>query len=426
MTQQDDYLRPFTQTTTNKQNKIRTFLLGFSLLILLIGCSPQAEETIPQDTNDTPTQTAIPAEPTATAPVPTPTAIKPTPISQSDLDIYLDALVEAGFAGSILVTQHGETLINDAYGLADIANELPITTATVFDSGSLSKQFTAAAILQLQEQRLLELDDTLADYFDDVPEDKASITIHQLLTHTSGLPGYVYNGDFEETSRDEAQAMAFQAELVTEPGTEHLYSDTGYGLLAIIVELVSGQDFTTYLHDNLFTPAGMESTGFYNDPRWNKLTVANGYFNGEDFGTAATRPGPYWGLLGFGGVLSTTGDFYKWGESLKNHTILAKESVDKLFTPYVQEFEDGDSYYGYGWAVLDHEEYGRVIFHDGATDSQNAVMIMVEKEDTVIIVMSNQIEESATNETFYGTDTGFALGISLLSGDYSTLPDYAQ
>ena len=418
MTQQDHQKR-------QKENLFALFLC-LNLLFLLIGCSPQNEESLPQAAPTAiPTQEEPENTPTALPTKTEPSAELPTE-DTSELQTYLETVVDAGFAGSILVTQHGEVLIDNAYGMADTVNDVPITTNTVFDSGSLSKQFTAAAILLLHEQGLLGLDDTLANYFDDVPDDKANITIHQLLTHTSGLPGYVYDGDFEETSRDEAQQMVFQAELLSEPGTEHLYSDTGYGLLAIIVELVSGQDFTTYLHDNLFTPAGMESTGFYNNPRWNNQTVANGYLNGEDYGSAATRPGPYWGLLGFGGVLSTTGDFYKWGESLKNHTILSKESVDKLFTPYVQEFEDGDSFYGYGWVVLDHEEYGRVIFHDGATDSQNALMVMVEKEDTVIIVMSNKIEESASTETFYGTDTGFALGISLLNGDYSTLPVYAQ
>ena len=420
MTKQKQNTRPFTQIISGRQNIIRTIPFCLSLLILLIACSPQVNENEPTATHNDqvmPTHTPVAQEPTK---------IVPTATDSSELDAYLDTLADAGFSGTILIAQQGQIVADKAYGYADIANEIPITTETVFDSGSLSKQFTAAAILHLQEQGLLQLDNTLADFFENVPADKADITIHQLLTHTAGFPGYVYIDDITATSRGEAQAMAFQAELLSEPGTEHFYSDTGYGVLAIIVELVSGQSFQTYLRENLFTPAGMENTGFYNDPRWQNLTVANGYNNDTDFGTAATRPGPYWGLLGFGGVLTTSGDLYKWGDSLKNHAILTEESVNKLFTPYVREFEGEDSFYGYGWVVLDTEEYGRVIFHDGATDSQNAIMIMAEDYDTTIIVMSNRIDETPDREVFYGSDTGIAVGMSYLSNDFSILPEYAQ
>ena len=420
MTDRIQNTRPLTQIITGKQNKIRATFFCLSLFILLIACSPQVNENEPAQANNDqamPTHTPVQQEPIEIAPMAT---------KSSDFDAYLDTLADAGFSGTILIAQQGQIVADKAYGYANIADEVPITTQTVFDSGSLSKQFTAAAILHLQEQVHLQLDDTLADFFENVPADKADITIHQLLTHTAGFPGYVYIDDFTATSRDEAQEMAFQAELLSEPGTEHFYSDTGYGILAIIVELVSGQSFQTYLHENLFAPAGMENTGFYNDPRWDNLTVANGYNNDTDFGTAATRPGPYWGLLGFGGVLTTSGDLYKWGQGLKAHTILTEESVNKLFTPYVREFEGEDSFYGYGWVVLDTEEYGRVIFHDGATDSHNAIMIMAEDHDTTIIVMSNRIDETADREVFYGTDTGIAVGRSYLSNDFGILPEYAQ
>ncbi|MFK7806131.1 MAG: serine hydrolase domain-containing protein [Anaerolineae bacterium] len=325
---------------------------------------------------------------------------------------YMDQLKESDFAGAILVAQKGEVIYQAGIGLADVDDQVAITPQTVFDIGSLSKQFTAAAILHLEQQGKLSVDDTLDMYFAEIPADKAEITLHQLLTHSAGLPPYVYAGDFVETSRDEAQKLALEAELEFEPSSEYLYSDTGYGLLATIIEIVSGQSFPDYLHQNLFDPAGMVQTGFYNDAKWLELTVANGYNNGQDFGSAATRPGPYWGLIGFGGVLSTTGDLYLWSQALAENKILSAASREKLFTPYVQEYDDGPSFYGYGWVIepLPTEAEQTLIWHDGATDSQNAIMLIAPDFDqTVIIVLSNKIDESLFSENFYGIDAGFEI-----------------
>lgn len=344
-----------------------------------------------------------------------------------EIETYLHQLNEAGFSGAVLVAQNGDILFEQGYGLADVADQLPNTPETVFDSGSLSKQFTAAAILHLAEKGLLQLDDTLSTFFADLPEDKAEITLHQLLTHTSGLPEYVYGGDFENIDREEAQQLALAANLEISPGTEYLYSDTGYGLLAIIIEIVSGQPFQTYLKQHLFDPAGMVHTGFYNDPQWTEQIVAHGYNSGQDFGSAATRPGPYWGILGFGGILTTVGDLYLWNLALKNNTVLNNQSVTRLFTPYIKEYPDGESYYGYGWVIEEIPEQGQLIWHDGATDSQNAVMLMYgDMNQTVVIVLSNRIDEALFSETFYGSDTGFSLGAAVLRNDFSSFPEYAH
>ncbi len=126
---------------------------------------------------------------------------------ESQIQSYLDRLEEAGFSGAVLIAQNGEVIFKNGYGLADRKKYIPITSETVFDTGSLSKQFTAAAIVHLEEQGKLQVTDTLANFFDNVPSDKADITLHQLLTHSSGLPPYVYQGDFVKTSRKEARAF---------------------------------------------------------------------------------------------------------------------------------------------------------------------------------------------------------------------------
>ena len=369
--------------------------------------------------------------------------LKPNQL-ESQIRAYLDQLEKAGFSGAVLVAQNGEVVFKNGYGLADRKKYIPITSETVFDIGSLSKQFTAAAILHLEEQGKLQVTDTLTNFFDNVPSDKANITLHQLLTHSSGLPTYVYQDDFVETSREEAIKLAFDAKLKFPPGKQYLYSDTGYGLLAAIVEIISGKPFQVYLREHLFNPVGMIHTGFYNDPRWQEmtvgdapsqraypttvLTVAHGYNNQKDFGSAATRLGPSWGLLGFGGILTTVEDLYLWNTALENNLILSQKSTTKLFTPYIKENNKDESYYGYGWAIEKSPEYGKIISHDGATDSQNAIFLKYDDPNkTLVVVLSNRIDGGLfRREIFYGTDTGIILGENILKDNFSNFPDYVR
>ena len=388
------------------------------LLSLLFGCYPAAEN-FPQDQIDS----------NQTQKINKNNQFTPSELSNK-IETYLDQLEESGFSGAVLVAQNNKIVFEKGYGLADRKNKIPITSQTVFDSGSLSKQFTATAILHLEEQGQLQLEDTLAKFFDDVPSDKANITLHQLLTNSSGLPEYADEGDFAKTSRKQGIKLAFNAKLEFQPGTDYLYSNAGYGLLAAIVEITSGKSFQTYLKQNLFEPAGMLHTGFYNDPQWENLPVARGYNNDKDLGSAATRPGPYWGVLGSGGVLTTVGDLYLWNVALENNLILSQESTKKLFTPHIKEDKDGKSYYGYGWAVENIPRQGKMISHDGAGDSHNGVFIKYgDANNTLVVVLSNRIDEKGLfrkTETFYGIDTGRVLGSNILENDFSKLPEYAR
>lgn len=344
------------------------------------------------------------------------------------IEKYLDRLEDKGFSGAVLVAQNNEIILKSGYGLAERQNNVLITPETVFDTGSLSKQFTAAAILHLEEQGLLKVEDTLAKFFENVPQDKAKITLHQLLTHSSGLPRYVYQGDFSKTSRKEAISLALNSKLKHQPGEKYLYSDTGYGLLAAIIEITSAQSFKSHLKQHLFEPVGMKQTGFYNDPQWNSMNVAHGYYNQKDYGSAAQCPGPYWGILGFGGVLTTVEDLYLWNTALENNLVLSEESTTKLFTPYIKEEKDGTSYYGYGWAIEELPKHGKKISHDGSGDSQNAILIKyAQYHNTLVIVLSNCIAGGLfRKEIFYGIDTGIVLGENILKRDFTKLPSYAR
>lgn len=399
------------------------FVIFFSFLTPLYGCGSQENNSLDNQASSE-NQTGLNNNKVTSIETKETTAKR----LEYQVSSYMERLKENDFSGAVLVGQNNKIIFENGYGLADRKNRIPITSKTVFDSGSLSKQFTAAAILHLEEQGKLKVEDTLTKFFDNVPSDKAKITLHQLLTHSSGLPEYAFNSDFAKLSRQKAQKLAFKARLKTSPGTKYLYSDTGYGLLAIIVEVVSGKSFQDYLTDNLFKPANMLNTGFYNDPQWSQVTVAHGYANGKDFGSAAKRPGPYWGLLGFGGVLTTVEDLYLWNTALEKNLILSRKSTKKLFAPHIKENEGEKSYYGYGWAIEEMPGYGKMISHDGATDSQNAIFIKYgDSNHTVVIVLSNRIVQGwFSKETFYGTQTGETLGINILKNDFRTLPDYAN
>lgn len=182
------------------------------------------------------------------------------------LDRYLTRLTPFGFAGVVLVAENGQVALSKGYGLANQAKQVPNTPETILGILSVSKQFTAAAIMTLEMQGKLHTSDPVAIHLSNVPEDKRGITIHHLLTHTSGI----VSGSaryFEDRSREGIVRVAFAEPLAFKPGESFLYSNIGYALAATIVEEVSGESFDQYLQEHLFGPAGMQNTGLRN-ARW--------------------------------------------------------------------------------------------------------------------------------------------------------------
>ncbi len=234
---------------------------------------------------------------------------------RTKLDDYILTAVEAGFSGAVMVVKGGDVILHDGYGLADREKNIPVGKDTVFDIGSITKRFTRAAILKLEEQGKLKRSDFLSTVIDNVPDDKAEITIEQILEHTAGFHEYHdTRGDFEEMDREKALKTILNQKLRFEPGDHMEYSNSGYGLLAVIIELVSGQSYPSFLKENLFKPAGLTRTGFYRDPLWEEDEVAIGY-EGRKIGK---KNSPYywpymtWALIGGGGMVSSVGELYKW------------------------------------------------------------------------------------------------------------------
>ncbi|HXB55666.1 MAG TPA: serine hydrolase domain-containing protein [Vicinamibacteria bacterium] len=309
------------------------------------------------------------------------------------LDSYFEGLETGGFSGTVLVARKGKLLLHKGYGLADRRGKLPCTTETVFDIGSITKQFTAAAILKLEMAGKLRVEDPLAKHLEGVPEDKAGVTLHHLLTHTSGLDHY-YGKDDEYAPRDLAVRLFLRMPLITPSGAKYRYSNAGYSLLAAVVEKLSGKPYEAYLREVFFEPTGMTKTG-YILPRWNVLELSRNYNGETDNGWTFNRnwgpEGPYWHLFGNGGILTTSGDLYKWEQALMSDRVLSPEARRKLWTPHVPESDTGLSSYGYGWRVGKTDHGTAYSGHGGGSSYGVAAAYFRFPDDGLLmIVLSNQ------------------------------------
>lgn len=335
----------------------------------------------------------------------------------SKLEQYLSRLAKLGFSGTVLVAKDGKVLLEKGYGMADRERKIPMAADSVISIGSITKQFTAAAILKLEMAGKLRVDEPIGRFFPGAPPEKAAITIHQLLTHSAGLESDYGPTDYEAVSRDEIIRRVMAAPLRTPPGKQYFYSNAGYSLLAAIVEILSGQSYETYLRENLFVPAGMKATGY--KVAWRDGQVAHGYVDGKDWGTILDKPwdkdGPYWNLRGNGGIHSTAGDMYRWHLALEGDKILSKAAKEKYFKPYVPEGPEGQSYYAYGWAIFETPRKTRLVAHNGGNGVFAADFRRYVDENVVIYAASNA-EPSAIALTE-------VLPAIVFGGDYAMPPD---
>ncbi len=308
------------------------------------------------------------------------------------LDDYLSRAAALGFAGAVLVARDGRVILRKGYGLANRERGIPVTAETVFDIGSITKQFTAAAVLKLEEQGRLGVNDPIRRYLDGVPPDKAGITIHHLLTHSAGLRD-AFGDDYEVMTRDSLVALVLGSDLLWEPGLRYRYSNAGYSLLGAIVEKLSGRPYEVFLRDELFEPAGLTQTG-YRLPDWPEERVAHGYRRELDWGTPLDKlwaeDGPYWNLRSNGGLLSTVGDLYRWNRALEGDAVLSQLSRDKMFTPQVPEDEARTSFYGYGWAITPTTRGTNLIWHNGGNGFFFADFRRYVDEGVVLIFATNE------------------------------------
>ncbi len=317
-----------------------------------------------------------------------------------DLNSYLQQQSDAGFSGAVLVVKQNKIILDKTYGGA---SKLGLTPA--FWIASNSKSFVAAAILKLQEQGKLSVNDPITRFFKDVPSEKQQITIHQLLTHTSGLRHrYAADGI---TEREKAVQSILAAPLGWKAGEGYHYSNDGYNLLAAIVEIASKRSFEDYMRAEIIKPAGLSKTGLWGYE--NKITIAPvaNLKNTENIGPTIYKAGKSvanWGYRGASGMYSTAPDLYRWLLALKKNKILNPGSREQLWGKQVlieKISPNEEQFYGYGWAVRFKDGKRFYVRHTGNEDwlGHNSFMCLFENGDAYV-VLSNA---GANKDTAWGS-----------------------
>jgi CubicO group peptidase (beta-lactamase class C family) len=304
-----------------------------------------------------------------------------TPLGQT-LDSYMNDIVNAGwFQGAILVARDGQIIISKGYGMADAEHGTPNTAQTRFRLASVTKQFTAAAIVILQARGKLNVQNTICTYLPNCPDAWRDITILHLLTHTSGLPNYTDFSSYEPSQMqpatpDELIARFRDLPLLYAPGTAYSYENSDYVLLGRIVEQVSGQPYADFLRDAIFAPLQMRDSGVDAG-----LGIGPGYavgyggFNEKAPALDAST------LFSAGAVYSTVEDLYRWDQALYTDTIVPAELRSLMFTPFLND-------YAFGWKV-DRPGDRLRISHPGLIDGFATYIARYPDDHVTVIVLGN-------------------------------------
>jgi len=342
-------------------------------LILMKGTSNYAEFLLPQITSSQ-----------------TPATDKPAQV---------DALMARWSQGktpgaAVIVIQDGRVLYEKGYGLADLQTKKPISPATLFDIASVSKQFTAMAVMILFERGKLDYSDTLSKFFPEFPPYAQQVTIRHLLNQTSGILDYTLQwgeskklkGNTPRTSENVVRFLARQQQLEFNPGQRWEYSNSNYVLLASIVSKVAGESFSQFVKKNIFQPLGMNDSFVYDATRSNSAAQATGYVSqGSGFMPAERNRENY--VYGDGQVNSTIEDMYKWDLALYTDELVKASTLAAAFTSGT--LNDGTPIsYGFGWGLGKYRGL-RFVAHGGDTDGFVAQITRFPEQHFTVVLLSN-------------------------------------
>jgi CubicO group peptidase (beta-lactamase class C family) len=310
------------------------------------------------------------------------------------IDALMTTMVQRGqFNGAILVAVHGSTVYRKGFGKANFQTDADFTPETPSDIGSVTKQFTAMAVMILAERGKLSYDDPVSKF---IPEFSRSahlsqITLRQLLNHTSGIPDY---GDLgiDDSGLDQQgliAALLKKDDLFLKAGLKYRYSNPGYALLAIVVERVSGKRFSDFLKQEIFAPIGMNNTFVYDSPtiKNGRAAVGYGQFGQADDGGPTAIPGD-------GGIYSTVDDLFKWDQALYTEKLVHQSTLAEAFTPgKVQEgmstFGFGRDTYGFGWNV-EKDGSSKYLWHQGSHAGFRAFIGRRLADRVTVIILTNK------------------------------------
>ncbi|MGE5314146.1 MAG: serine hydrolase domain-containing protein [Acidobacteriota bacterium] len=299
-----------------------------------------------------------------------------------------------GFNGTVLVAHNGEVLYKHAFGYSDIRHKTPLSVSSEFQLASVSKQFTAVAIMMLHDRGLLDFGDPVQKFFPDFPY--RHITVKHLLAHRSGLPNYMYfpakywkkrrmayvsNDDVIDVLTKYHPAAEF------EPDQQYRYSNTGYAVLASIVEKVTGRKFDEFMGHDVFIPLGMSGTFVYNpyakqEPVF--LTI------GHNSNATPVQDDILNGVSGDKGVYSTVEDLFKWDQALYTEKLVRQSTLQEAFTPLSYDYKH-NSTYGYGWRIRMLADGSKLVYHNGWWKGYNSMFVRRLEDKTSIIVLSNKV-----------------------------------
>jgi CubicO group peptidase (beta-lactamase class C family) len=287
---------------------------------------------------------------------------------------------------------NGKVVFEKAYGIADEDWNAHNTTTTKFRIASLSKQFTAACVLLLQERGRLRVQDPISRYLAGLPKTWQSTTIHQLRTHTSGIPNYTDSSQLPTINRtgatpQEMIALVADKPLDFKPGSQWHYSNTGYILLGMLIEKVSGEPYAEFLKSNIFERLDMKNSGYDRatdilKERASGYRIKNGGLANADFIDMTI---PYTA----GGIYSTVEDMYRWNEALaQDGKLLSADSLKQMFTEYPEATYQGQ-HYGYG-VVISRQKFGKLLYyHGGGVEGFSSSIQRYPSERVCIVVLSN-------------------------------------
>ncbi len=288
------------------------------------------------------------------------------------------------FMGSVLVARGTDILLDKGYGSANLEWDIPNSPTTKFRLGSITKQFTAASILLLQERQKLSIDDPVKKYIPDAPAAWDKITIFNLLTHTSGIPNYTSFPDFSSlepfpTTPEKLVALFRDKPLDFQPGENWNYSNSGYALLGYLIEKIGGESYESFVQENIFTPLGMKDSG-YDSNSAIILHRAAGYTPGRGGMVNAgfvhmTTP------FSAGALYSTTEDLLRWEQSLFGGKLLSSDSLAKMTTPFKNDYA-----FGLGVRTVNGR---KVIDHGGGINGFNTHLAYYPDDKLVVVVLGN-------------------------------------
>lgn len=296
---------------------------------------------------------------------------------------------------SVAVIKDGKIIFEKRYGLADLEDNIPVKPNTNFRLASVTKQFTATAVLLLIERGKLKFDETLTDIYPNFPDYGKKITIKNLLNHTSGIIDYENlipdSVTVQVSDNDVLKMMMKQDSTYFETGSKWQYSNTGYALLSQIVEKISGKTFPEFLKENIFDPLDMENTVAHLEGKDIVTNRAYGY-DKTDSGWVRKDQSVTSAVLGDGGIYSNIKDMYKWDQSLYSDKILDDEYRNASMTRGT--LNNGDKIdYGYGWRLTNYNDK-EIVYHTGSTQGFRNIIYRIPSEKFTVIILTNRNEES--------------------------------